>query len=115
MIILCICDIGCLCYCCSIVFVSLIFVSWDINLIFFFKENWPTESSAVPVEVIIDMWTSAGIANAKTLLDNLGFTTNEIQISQLSVVIDDDLQSMQNMDKDNAVTSLLRVKEEKCF
>lgn len=71
-------------------------------------DKWPTESSAVPAEVIVDMWETAGIANAKTLLDNLGFATKEIHISQLSLAIDEDMLGVQDEEDATTVTLLLR-------
>lgn len=75
---------------------------------FFFLDKWPTESSAVPAEVIVDMWETAGITNAKTLLDNLGFATKEIHISQLSLAIDEDMLGVQDEDDGATVSLLLR-------
>lgn len=73
-----------------------------------FLDKWPTESSAVPAEVIVDMWETAGITNAKTLLDNLGFATKEIHISQLSLAIDEDMLGVQDEDDGATVSLLLR-------
>ncbi|XP_037048252.1 blastoderm-specific protein 25D isoform X5 [Bradysia coprophila] len=55
-------------------------------------DKWSAESTAVPCTVIIDMWETAGISDPKALLQSLGFTAEEIHISQLSMAIDDDLQ-----------------------
>lgn len=68
-------------------------------------DKWPAESTAVPCTVIIDMWEAAGISDPKTLLATLGFNTEEIHISQLSMAIDDDLQG----EDDSASTPLLKV------
>ncbi|KAJ6648175.1 Ninein-like protein [Pseudolycoriella hygida] len=67
-------------------------------------DKWPAESTAVPCTVIIDMWEAAGITNPKSLLLTLGFNTEEIHISQLSMAIDDDLQGSD----DAASTPLLK-------
>ncbi|XP_037048251.1 ninein isoform X4 [Bradysia coprophila] len=56
------------------------------------SDKWSAESTAVPCTVIIDMWETAGISDPKALLQSLGFTAEEIHISQLSMAIDDDLQ-----------------------
>lgn len=53
------------------------------------------------------MWEAAGISDPKTLLTTLGFNTEEIHISQLSMAIDDDLQG--DDDSDSASTPLLKV------
>lgn len=76
------------------------------NLFLFYADEWPTESSAVPAEVIVDMWETAGIPNSRSLLDSLGFQSNEIRISQLSLAIDDDLQASND---ESTATPLLRV------
>lgn len=73
--------------------------------------EWPTESSAVPISVIVDMWESAGIPNSKSLLESLGFQSNEIRISQLSLAIDDDLHGI-NGDEDETAAPLLRVNKQ---
>lgn len=53
------------------------------------------------------MWEAAGIPDPKTLLTTLGFDTEEIHISQLSMAIDDDLQG--DNDLQGASTPLLKV------
>lgn len=58
-----------------------------------YTAEWPVESSAVAIEVIVDMWDSAGIPNSRSLLASLGFRSKEIRISQLSLAIDDNLLS----------------------
>lgn len=52
--------------------------------------DWPAES--MPIDVIIDMWEMAHVKNATILLDDLGFTSKEINVSKLSSVIDEELQ-----------------------
>lgn len=52
------------------------------------------------------MWETAGIPNSRSLLESLGFQSNEIRISQLSLAIDDDLQSSND---ESGATPLLRV------
>ena len=62
----------------------------------------------MPIDVIVDMWDSAGILNSKHLLESLGFTSKEIRISQLSLAIDDDLQGC-NGNEEATAAPLLRV------
>lgn len=42
------------------------------------------------------MWESSGISNAKKLLLNLGFTIDQIHVTQLSTALDDELQGLEN-------------------
>lgn len=53
------------------------------------------------------MWDSAGILNSRGLLDNLGFRSKEVRISQLSLAIDEDLQGMTDQE-DVTAQPLLR-------
>lgn len=63
----------------------------------------------MPAEVIVDMWDNAGIPNSRSLLDTLGFRSKEIRISQLSLAIEDDLQTMPSSAPENhAAQTLLR-------
>lgn len=51
------------------------------------------------------MWESSGISNAKKLLLNLGFSIDQIHVTQLSTALDDELQGLQN---DKETTPLLK-------
>lgn len=62
----------------------------------------------MPAEVIVDMWDSAGIPNSRSLLDTLGFRSKEIRISQLSLAIEDDLQTMPVAAETHSAPTLLR-------
>lgn len=62
------------------------------------------------------MWETAGIQNATRLLTSLGFGNKEIYLSQLSLIIDDELQTIQSNinnasreNDDNCTKSLLKV------
>lgn len=59
-------------------------------------------------DVIIDMWDTAGIPNPRSLLDTLGFSSAEIRISQLSLAIEDDLQTMPPSAESHTAQTLLR-------
>lgn len=50
------------------------------------------ETGAVSSEIIVDMWEAAGVASASALLVGLGFYGNEIQISELISVLEDEIQ-----------------------
>lgn len=65
--------------------------------------DWSRES--MPIDTVIDMWEIAHVKNASSLLDDLGFTEKEINLSQLLVVIDEELQNVHN---DKEFTPLLR-------
>lgn len=69
------------------------------------KGEWPVET--MPSDVIIDMWEMAHVKNAALLLENLGFTTKDVNLHQLSSVIDEELQDAQQSEK--SFTSLMRV------
>lgn len=60
----------------------------------------------MPVEVIVDMWEMAHVKNAAGLLDDLGFTSKEINLSKLSTIIDEELQDVHT---EKELTPLLRV------
>lgn len=62
----------------------------------------------MPAEVIVDMWDAAGIPNPRSLLDTLGFRSKEIRISQLSLAIEDDLQTMPAGPEIRTAQTLLR-------
>lgn len=61
----------------------------------------------MPLDVIVDMWDSAGILNPRSLLNGLGFRSKEVRISQLSLAIDDDLQGLSGQE-DATAQPLLR-------
>lgn len=56
-------------------------------------------------DIIVEMWEMAHVKDAGVLLDNLGFTGKEVNLVQLSAIIDEELQDVQQTDK----ASLLRV------
>lgn len=60
----------------------------------------------MPTEVIVDMWEMAHVKNAANLLDDLGFTSKEINLSKLSSIIDEELQDVHT---EKELTPLLRV------
>lgn len=60
----------------------------------------------MPIESIVDIWEMAHVKNAAGLLDDLGFTSKEINLSKLSTVIDEELQDAHT---DKEITPLLRV------
>lgn len=68
------------------------------------RNEWSPES--MTTDSIIDMWEMAHVKDAATLLDNLGFTTKEIDISKLLAVIDEELQDVHT---EKEFTPLLRV------
>lgn len=65
--------------------------------------DWSSES--MPIDTVIDMWEIALVKNASSLLDDLGFTEKEINLSQLLAVIDEELQNLHN---DKEFAPLLR-------
>lgn len=56
-------------------------------------------------DIIIDMWEMAHVKDATALLENLGFNGKDVNIRQLSAVIDEELQDVQQSEK----SSLLKV------
>lgn len=60
----------------------------------------------MPVEVIVDMWEMTHVKNAAGLLEDLGFTSKEINLSKLSTIIDEELQDVHT---EKELTPLLRV------
>lgn len=66
--------------------------------------DWSNES--LSIDTIIDMWELAHVNNAATLLEDLGFTGRDINLSRLLGVIDEELRNVHN---DREFTPLLRV------
>lgn len=66
--------------------------------------DWSNES--LSIDTIIDMWEMAHVKNPNGLLEDLGFTEREINLSRLLGVIDEELQNVHN---DREFTPLLRV------
>lgn len=60
----------------------------------------------MPIESIVDLWEMAHVKNAAGLLDDLGFTSKEINLSKLSAIIDEELQDVHT---EKEITPLLRV------
>lgn len=69
------------------------------------KDGWPVETMSS--DIIIDMWDMAHVKDSATLLENLGFNGTDINLVQLSAVIDEELQDVQQSEE--SFTSLLRV------
>lgn len=63
----------------------------------------------MPAETIIDMWEMAHVKNPANLLEDLGFTDPEINLSRLLAVTDEELQNVHNDRNDREFTPLLRV------
>lgn len=68
--------------------------------------DWSNES--LPIDTIIDMWELNHVKSPATLMDDLGFSEREINLSRLLGVIDEELQNIHN---DREFTPLLRVCE----
>lgn len=66
--------------------------------------DWSNES--LSVHAIIDMWEMAHVTNAANLIEDLGFTESDINLSRLLTVIDEELRNVHN---DREFTPLLRV------
>lgn len=66
--------------------------------------DWSNET--LSIDTIIDMWEMAHVKNPNGLLEDLGFTEREINLSRLLGVIDEELQNVHN---DREFTPLLRV------
>lgn len=66
--------------------------------------DWSNESQ--PIDTIIDMWEMAHVKNPANLMEDLGFTERDINLSRLLGVIDEELQNVHN---DREFTPLLRV------
>ena len=54
------------------------------------------------------MWEAAGISSASTLLSELGFYGNEVQISELATALDDEQQRLGD-GKDRTVIVRVRI------
>lgn len=79
------------------------------NFFFQFKlpdepHDWSNES--MPSETIVDIWEMAHVKHPANLLEDLGFSDTEINLSRLLGVIDEELQNVHN---DREFTPLLRV------
>lgn len=59
------------------------------------------------VEQLIDFWEMSHVKNAATLLDDLGFTSDKVNLSKLSTIIDEEIHDIHNNEKE--ITPLLRV------
>ncbi|XP_031631697.1 blastoderm-specific protein 25D isoform X2 [Contarinia nasturtii] len=65
--------------------------------------DWSNE--ALPTDQLIDMWEMAHVKNPSALMEDLGFTEREINLSRLLSVIDEELRNVHN---DREFTPLLR-------
>ncbi|XP_055309722.1 blastoderm-specific protein 25D isoform X2 [Sitodiplosis mosellana] len=65
--------------------------------------DWSNES--LSIDTIIDMWEMAHVKNPGMIMEDLGFTEREINLSRLLGVIDEELQNVHN---DREFTPLLR-------
>lgn len=61
-----------------------------------------SESTVVSSEIIIEMWETAGISHPNSLLTNLGFSNEQIHISELSSALDEELLSPQCGDSETS-------------
>lgn len=62
---------------------------------FFLISDMPMQLEIVPAHSIIEMWDRVSISNGKGLLLTLGFDEDEIHISQLSKVIEEELRGLE--------------------
>ncbi|XP_053694639.1 blastoderm-specific protein 25D [Sabethes cyaneus] len=56
--------------------------------------DWTAEIGSLSSSIIIDMWESAGIVDARNLLHDLGFYDDEIQVTNLASALEDEQQRL---------------------
>ncbi|XP_058453361.1 blastoderm-specific protein 25D isoform X2 [Malaya genurostris] len=56
--------------------------------------DWTAEIGSLSSAIIVDMWESAGVVDAKNLLQDLGFYDEEIQVTNLVTALEDELQRL---------------------
>lgn len=60
----------------------------------------------MPLEALIDLWEMSHVKNAATLLDDLGFRANSVNLSELASIVDEELQDVHT---EKELMPLLRV------
>ncbi|XP_058826455.1 ninein isoform X2 [Topomyia yanbarensis] len=56
--------------------------------------DWTAEIGSLSSAIIVDMWESAGIVDARNLLQDLGFYDEEIQVTNLITALEDEQQRL---------------------
>ncbi|XP_062548907.1 blastoderm-specific protein 25D isoform X2 [Armigeres subalbatus] len=56
--------------------------------------EWTTEIGSLSTAIIIDMWESAGIGEPRSLLQDLGFYGDEVQVTELISALEDEQQRL---------------------
>lgn len=64
----------------------------------------PHQTGYARMSTIVSMWEIAGISDATTLLSDLGFTSSEIRLTDLTTVLCEELKNLRD-EPDNAVTA----------
>ena len=64
----------------------------------------PHQTGYARISSIASMWEVAGVSDAATLLSDLGFTTTEIRLTDLTTVLCEELKNLRD-EPDNVVSS----------
>lgn len=56
--------------------------------------DWTAEIGSLAASIIVDMWESAGVAEPRQLLHELGFYGEELQVAELVAALDDEQQRL---------------------
>ncbi|XP_065075750.1 ninein homolog isoform X2 [Ochlerotatus camptorhynchus] len=56
--------------------------------------EWTAEIGSLSAAIIIDMWESAGIGEPRSLLQDLGFYGEEVQVTELIIALEDEQQRL---------------------
>lgn len=54
--------------------------------------SWSSESGTIQVENLVELWTSSNVPEADELLKNLGFQGKEVKLSDLCMVLEEEIQ-----------------------
>lgn len=82
------------------------FAEFTVNSIYIWTDEAADLPSSMSFNAVVDLLEVAHVKNVSDLLDNLGFSSNEINLTKLSSTIDEELQDNHS---EKELISLLRV------